>query len=78
MKKVTMIPPVTYLYIQKSLFFETWTGMFSNGRSKALLRSDSFTFHKRKNYFTVTYEGHALEHDPGIVIMRMHKKRSIF
>ena len=27
---------------------------------------------------TVTYEGHALAQDPGIAIMRIHKKRSIF
>ena len=52
--------------------------MFSNSRFKAFLRYDSFTFHKRNNYCTVTYEGHAHEHDPGIAIMRMHKKRSIF
>ena len=63
---------------RKSLVFETGTGMFSNSRFKAFLRYDSFTFHKRNNYCTVTYEGHAHEHDPGIAIMRMHKKRSIF
>jgi hypothetical protein len=27
---------------------------------------------------TVTYEGHACAYDPGIAIMRIHKKRSIF
>ena len=27
---------------------------------------------------TVTAEGHAHAHDPGIAIMRMHKKRYIF
>jgi hypothetical protein len=64
------------------IFRRNCSGTFSLTSTKIppVLHQSFFEFLQdfQNNVLTVTFEGHARAQDPGIAIMRKHKKRYIF